>query len=147
MINDIASSPQISAISPSLALPVGAPLGDFARSVAAIDGALGPSVKGLSESLVSALGQVGDRVGSAQLEGAMLDFAREAKAFAIGNPDLPATDRDACITSAIDAGVAKSNALPDVGLSPLDHAVTIFAEAAQSLATTSAAPLYDSSPR
>ncbi len=123
--------------------PVSAVLTDIALAAAAIDGALGATVKGFSETLVNALGGAGDRVGGAQFESAMLDFAREAKALVIGNPDAAGDDVRAIVNEAIASGAAKSDALPDVGLTALDRATAFFAEAAQSLSATAPTPLYD----
>lgn len=118
-----------------------------ARAAASVDGALAPSVKSLSAILVGALGDGGNRVGSAQFEAAMLDFAREAKAMMIGNPDLGSAAARAIVDQAIEAGAVKSAALPDVGLTRIDFATTLFAEAARTLSATPTTPLYDSGVR
>jgi hypothetical protein len=122
---------------------ISAGLTEIARAAITIDGALGATVKGFSETLVNALNGAGNRVGGAQLESAMLDFAREAKALAIGNPDATGDDVRMIVNAAIDAGAAKSDSLPDVGLTLLDRATTFFAEAAHRLSATPPAPLFD----
>jgi hypothetical protein len=116
-----------------------AALVDVARAAASIEGPLGATVKELSAQFATTAGSAKDTIGATRLEKAMLDFARESKALRIGNPDVAA----AAVDAALSAGVAKSASLPDVGMGALDHAVTIFTEAARTLATTPAAPLYD----
>ncbi len=147
-MSEINSIRLLSATSASAAVgggsaPVSAMLPQIARAATMIDGALGTSVKGLSEMLVEALGRARDRVGSAQLEFAMLDFAREAKALAIGNPDAAGDDIGMIVDKAIDSGTASLGALPDVGLTPIDRATAFFAAAAHTVSVARSAPLYD----
>ncbi len=112
---------------------------NVARAAGLIDGPLAATVQKLSEQFATAAGGANDMIGAAHLETAMLDFAREAKALRIGNPYAA----ESLIDEALAAGVAKFASMPDVGLNALDHATTVFAEAARSLAEAPAAPLYD----
>jgi hypothetical protein len=112
---------------------------DVARAAGLIDGPLAATVQTLNGQFATAAGGANDTIGATRLEMAMLDFAREAKALRIGNPYAAPS----FIEEALAAGVAKSASLPEVGLNALDHATTVFAEAARSLAETPAAPLYD----
>ena len=121
----------------------GVPFADVARAAATTDGSLSATIKGLSAQLSAALGSPSDKIGATRLETAMLDFAREAKALRIGVPRAAGP----VIDGAFGAGVRKSMAMPDVGLSALDHATMIFAAAARTLAATPAAPLYDPAAR
>jgi hypothetical protein len=120
---------------------------DVASAAAGITGPLGATVNDYSKALSAALGGANDRVSSARLDGAMLDFAREAKALTIGNPDAAPGDLKAVIDSATEFGEAKVNALPDVGFTALDRAVTFFSEAAQALSSQPSLPLFDQSIR
>jgi hypothetical protein len=135
------------AAGPSASSSLASLLGEAALKTARIDGPLVASVKVLSDAVVSAVGGADNRVGSAQLEGAMVDFAREARALMIGNPDLSAASRNAAVTNAIEAGARRSDSLPSVGLSALDHAITLFEEASRSLSSSPPVPLFDPAPR
>ena len=100
--------------------PIGTPLRAIADEAAA--------------NLVAAVGR-SDPVGIAQVERAVLDFAREAKAFAIGHADRGS----AAVRSALDDALARGNAVAD-GLAPTgfdlgDHAIVALAHAAAFLQT------------
>ncbi len=129
----------VGASAPVSTTATGTLFADVARAVGMIEGALATTVKGLSAQFVTLSAGARDTIGATRLETAMLDFAREAKALRIGNPSAATS----LIDEALAAGVGKSAALPEVGLKALDHATTVFAEAARSLAKTPAAPLYD----
>jgi hypothetical protein len=143
MINEVGPSTfnanGVGASAPVLATATGALIADVARAVGMIEGPLAATVQGLSARFATEADGARDTIGATRLETAMLDFAREAKALRIGNP----VAAPSFIEEALAAGVAKSASLPEVGLNALDHATTVFAEAARSLAETPAAPLYD----
>jgi hypothetical protein len=143
MINEVGPSTfnanGVGASGPVSATANGAIFADLARASSMIEGPLAATVKGLSVRLATEAGGANDTIGGARLETAMLDFAREAKALRIGNPGAATP----VIDKALAAGMAKSVSLPEVGLNALDHATTVFAEAARNLAATPAAPLYD----
>jgi hypothetical protein len=96
--------------------PIGTPLRAFAGEVAG--------------ALAQAIGRT-DPVGSAELDRATLDFAREAKAFAIGHGDRGPDGVRAALTEALARGEGDAAALP--GADPLGQAVTLFTRAAAHL--------------
>lgn len=92
--------------------PVGVPLREVAGGVAARFGA--------------GFGGGADPVSAARLEGATLDFAREAKAFAIGREAAgPEAVRDA-LNAALDTGAMQADRLSAVASAPGDRITTIF---------------------
>lgn len=99
--------------------PIGTPLRAIAGEVAA--------------TLAAAAGRT-DPVGIAQMERAVLDFAREAKAFAIGHADRgPAAVRDA-LDDAVTQGAAAADRAP-CGFDRGDHAIAALTHAAACLQT------------
>jgi hypothetical protein len=90
-----------------------------------------------AEATAAALGQVlgpATPVAQARLEGAILDFGREAKSFAIAHADRGAEAISTAIDDAIEAGRAAAQALPDIALTSHDRAALLFEQAAQTLA-------------
>lgn len=105
----------------TLGAPVGAPVGVPLREVAG--------------GVARALGQGADPVSAARLEGATLDFAREAKAFAIGHaPAGPGAIREA-LDAALDAGAAQADRLSPILSGPAERITTIFEGATAHLRT------------
>lgn len=96
--------------------PIGTPLRALAGDAAA--------------TMAQAIGR-SDPVGTAELDRATLDFAREAKAFAIGHGDRGPAEVRAALAEALARGEGDAGALP--GADPLGQAVTLFTRTAAHL--------------
>ncbi|PZU79336.1 MAG: hypothetical protein DI530_08835 [Sphingomonas sp.] len=96
--------------------PIGTPLRALAGDAAA--------------TIAQAIGRT-DPVGTAELDRATLDFAREAKAFAIGHGERGTAGVRAALAEALALGEGDASALP--GADPLGQAVTLFTRAAAHL--------------
>lgn len=78
------------------------------------DAPVGVPLREVAASVAAELGRGADPVSAARLEGATLDFAREAKAFAIGHaPAGSGAIRDA-LDAALDAGAAQAERLSPI---------------------------------
>jgi hypothetical protein len=100
--------------------PIGTPLREIALQIAGV----------VSDGLANA----GGPVGAAQLERAVLDFGREAKAFAIGHADRGGENVRAALDDALLGGAADAHRLAaTASFTAVDHASLVFENAAARL--------------
>ena len=110
-------------------------------------GPLSTQAREAGSTIAAALGRGGEAVVTARLEQAALGFAREARALAIGCPDLPERERDGMVDAALAAGARHVAALPAVRLDDADRIVALLEGAARTLGEVPAPPLHDTHDR
>jgi len=126
----------ISATAPAggLAAPAGiAPraAGEALAEAIRPDSPLGTDLRALAGAATAALGQGASPVATARLERAVLDFAREAKAHAVGHGG---DGTRAALADALDAGSAAAERLAPLGMDETERAVALFEGATAHLA-------------
>lgn len=131
--------------SPSPASPGAAERSDDNQLAIAVGGAIvtaltergpvGTSLPQIANDALRALSSGAGPVGDAQLERAVLDFARDAKAFAIGHADRGPEDVRVVLDEALKVGGAGVDQLGGLGFGPADIATTIFERASAHLQT------------
>jgi len=85
-------------------------------------------------SVASQLSVAHEPVAVGRLERAALDFGREARTLFIGGIDWSPAQLTRTAAAALDAAAAHADALPDVGLTPIDRAVAFLDHATRTLA-------------
>lgn len=141
LINAPAATP---ATAPADAAPFGTAI-DLAR-LGSTGASLVEQARDVGAALAAAFGHGDDSVATARLESAALDFAREARALHVGNPDTPAAERAGAIDAALAIGEASAAALSSVGFDAVDRAVTTLDAAAYALGDMQAPALHQPAP-